>query len=66
MPRIPASVRQSNDSQLGTDVRALGMCREGPKAMLSEHRRADIRRAAVGRASALRSRTDPWPDLKRD
>lgn len=57
--RSPASVHRSDDSQPGTDVRGLEMCKVEPTVTTSARRPANIRPAAVGRASAPHCRTDP-------
>lgn len=62
MLRNPANVHQSNDSQLGTGVRELGMYREEPTVMMSADQLVDIQPEVVEQVSVLHFRIDPLPD----
>lgn len=64
MPRNPVIVRQSSDSQPGTDARGLGMCTKDSSAMTSADQRASILPEVVGRAFEPHFRTDPCPVKK--
>lgn len=61
MPQNLVSIHRSNDSQLGKDVRELGMCRVELRAMRSVDQQAGTQPEEVERVSELHFRIDPCP-----